>query len=216
MTTCLDPDDLVNSGRRSVRWYSSAPVAPCLVEDLLHRAVQAPSAHNRQPWRFAVLTDAWPKSRLAEAMAKALRRDRERDGDPADAIEADAQRSVRRIVESPAVIVVAASMVDMDRYPDARRTNAELVMAIQGTAMAVQNLLLAAHEEGLGACVICAPLFCPDEVLEALRLPSDWMPQCAVTLGRPAVVRPPRPRRPLGEVVVRIGDQSQGDLNHVG
>jgi len=38
---------------------------------------------------------------------------------------------------------------------------AERIMATQSVALAVQNLLLAAHDRGLGACWMCAPLFCP-------------------------------------------------------
>ena len=50
-------------------------------------------------------------------------------------------------------------------------------MAVQSTAMAVQNMLLLAHAEGLAACWMCAPLFCPDTVRAALDLPADWQPQ---------------------------------------
>jgi nitroreductase len=62
-------------------------------------------------------------------------------------------------------------------------------MAVQGTAMAVQNLLLAAHVAGLGACWMGAPLFCPDTVGETLDLPADWEPQALITLGWPAETR---------------------------
>ena len=67
--------------------------------------------------------------------------------------------------------------------------------------MAGQNLLLAAHALGLGACWMCAPLFCPDVVVDALRLPADWQPQGLVTLGWPAQTRS-RGRRPLDEVLL--------------
>jgi F420 biosynthesis protein FbiB-like protein len=77
-------------------------------------------------------------------------------------------------------------MADMDRYPDEKRSRNEYLMAVQSTAMAVQNLLLAAHAEGLGACWMCAPLFCPDVVSAELDLPADWQPQALITLGYPA------------------------------
>jgi F420 biosynthesis protein FbiB-like protein len=82
--------------------------------------------------------------------------------------------------------MVCLSMADMDRYPDERRAAAERLMAVQSTALAVQNLLLAAHEAGLGACWMCAPLFCPDVVSAELQLPADWEPQALVTIGYPA------------------------------
>jgi nitroreductase len=75
-------------------------------------------------------------------------------------------------------------------------------MAVQSVAMAVQNLLLAAHAEGLGACWMCAPLFCPDTVREAMGLPEDWEAQAVITLGYPASAGKSPVRRPLSEVVL--------------
>ena len=47
----------------------------------VHIAIWAPSAHNKQPWRFAVLQDACQKENLANAMGNKLRFDRTNDGD---------------------------------------------------------------------------------------------------------------------------------------
>ena len=92
-------------------------------------------------------------------------------------------------------------MEDMDRYPDDRRIAAERQMAVQGTAMAIQNMLIAAHGAGLGASVMCAPLFCPDTVRTALGLAKHWEPQALVTLGYPANRGKPFQRRALRELV---------------
>ena len=75
-------------------------------------------------------------------------------------------------------------------------------MAVQGVAMAGQNLLLAAHAAGLGACWICAPLFAPDVVFQVLELPEDWDPQGLVVLGWPAESPPERERMPLTKVTL--------------
>ena len=187
--------------RRSVRRYTAEPLAAEVVERLLAAAAWAPSAHNGQPWRFAVLTAAADRDRLARAMGERLRADRLADGEPAAVVEADAARSYARLTGAPVVVVVCLTLADMDRYPDLRRGNAERLMAVQSAAMAVQNLLLAAHAEGLGACWMCAPLFCPDSVQSALGVPADWEPQALVTLGWPAGRGKPASRRPLAEVV---------------
>ena len=188
--------------RRSIRRYTNEPVAPEVIERLLTAATWAPSAHNRQPWRFAVVTNDAARRRLAQAMGDRLRRDRLADGDSPDAIEADVARSFARITGAPVLIAVCLSMEAMDRYPDETRSTAEFLMAVQSTAMAVQNLLLAAHAEGLGACWMCAPLFCEDTVREALELPGGWRPQALVTMGHPASAGKPASRRGLGEVAV--------------
>ena len=189
------------SGRRSIRRYQPTPIPAEILDRLLEAARWAPSAHNRQPWRFAVVEAFSAKDRLAGAMGDRLRTDRRRDGDPTDAIEQDVARSHARIIGAAVVLVVALDMRDMDRYRDAVRQHAEHLMAVQSAAMATQNLLLAAHAEGLGACWMCAPLFCPEVVAEALALPSGWEPQALVTLGWPASAGKPPVRKSIGEMV---------------
>lgn len=189
------------AGRRSIRRYRPDAVPAAILDELLHAAINAPSAHNRQPWRFVVIEDREDKARLAEAMGRRLREDRLRDGDDPEAVAADATRSFERITGAPVVLVVATTLQDMDVYRDAARHDAEYLMAVQSTAMAVQNLLLAAHAAGLGACWMCAPLFCPDAVVAALELPADWRPQALVTVGYPAAPGKPWSRRPLADVV---------------
>ena len=173
-------------GRRSIRRYLPLPVARDVVDSLLEAATAAPSAHNRQPWRFLVIERPSAKQELVRVMAQRLRLDRTRDGDAPEDIEADVSRSVARITGAPIVIVVCLTMADMDRYSDERRARAEYLMAVQGTAMAAHNLLLAAHAAGLGACWMCAPLFCPEVVARCLDLPADWEPQGLITIGYPA------------------------------
>lgn len=196
-------DALLNllHARRSLRRYRPERPPRALLRRVLQAAIQAPSAHNRQPWRFVVLQEEEDRAGLARAMGERLRRDLQADGAPAAIIEADVGRSYERMTGAPALILLCLSMRDMDAYPDARRRAAERTMAVQGTAMAGQNLLLAAHALGLGACWMCAPLFCPEVVVEALDLPPDWQPQGLITLGWPAQTRS-RGRHPLDEVLL--------------
>jgi F420 biosynthesis protein FbiB-like protein len=193
------------STRRSIRRYRADPVGQAQLDRILLAATWAPSAHNRQPWRFVVIGDGAARAALATAMGERLRADRlSRGDDPAD-VAADVARSASRIIEAPALILACLSMRDMDVYPDEARARAEYLMAVQSVAMAVQNLLLAAHSEGLGACIMCAPLFCADAVRQVLQLPSDWEPQNLITLGSPSNAGRPRTRKPVVEMTLRIG-----------
>src|ERR1700730_2228829 len=185
--------------RRSVRRYTSEPVAAAVLEKLLRAAICAPSAHNSQPWRFAVMRTLGPKKRLARAMGERLRTDRTRDGDRIDLIESDIARSFARITGAPVVVIVCLTMEDADPYPDARRRSAEHQMAVQSTAMAMQNLQLAASAAGLGASIMCAPLSSPDIVSEVCELPSAWEPQGLLTIVYPANAGKPFMRRPLND-----------------
>jgi F420 biosynthesis protein FbiB-like protein len=187
--------------RRAIRRYQDKPVSREQIEQLLDLACWAPSAHNRQPWRFAVLTQPDDKARLAQAMGERLRQDRTADGDPPDDIERDVTRSYARITGAPVVIVVCLSMADMDVYPDHRRNHSEWVMAVQSVSMAAQNLWLAAHSRGLAMCWLCAPLFVPNRVRETLKLPADWEPLGLMTLGYPAEEKT-KIRNPLEDCVI--------------
>lgn len=182
--------------RRSIRRYLDRPVPREALYRLLEAARWAPSAHNRQPWRFAVLEDVARRASLAAAMGERFRADLLADGLAAEAVERQVQRSYERIAGAPVVIVFFVSLLDMDRYSDPARQDAERLMAVQSVALAAQNLLLQAHAEGLGACWMCAPLFCPDVVRAELSLPDDWIAQGLLTVGYPAETRQ-KDREPL-------------------
>ncbi|MCO5207473.1 MAG: nitroreductase family protein [Anaerolineae bacterium] len=198
MLNPADFDQLLQS-RRSIRRYTDEPLSRELIDRLLTAATWAPSAHNRQPWRFVVIDSAETKHRLAVAMGNQLRIDLSADTIASAMIESDIARSYARITGAPALILLCLTITDMDSYPDKKRRRKEWIMAVQSVAMAGQNLLLAAHAHGLGACWMCAPLFCPDVVRSALSLPIDWEPQGLITLGNPAQSRS-KTRRKLDDV----------------
>ena len=186
--------------RRSIRRFDGSAIPPEILQRVLEASTMAPSAHNRQPWRFVILAALEDKRSIANVLGEELREDRLADGDDPGQIERDVAQSVERITDAPVVVIACLSMEAMDDYPDERRKAAEYIMAVQGVAMAAQNLLLAAHAEGLGACWLCAPLFTKDEVREELNLPEGWDPQGLIILGYPAEAGKDRPRRPIEAV----------------
>lgn len=169
--------------RRSIRRYQPRPIEPALLEKLLEAATWAPSAHNRQPWRFCVVTGDAAKGALSARMGEQWRRDLGGDGADQALIERRVAISHARVTGAAALIIAALSMEAMDSYADAERNRAEWTMAVQSVALACQNLLLAAHHYGLGACWMCAPLFVPELVRDVLELPMAWQPQALITLG---------------------------------
>ena len=186
--------------RRSVRRFQSREVQSDVLEEILNTALSAPSAHNRQPWRFAVVQSAPRKARLAELMGLEFRRDLQKDGLAPAEIDTRLARSWERVLQAPALIVLCLDPADLDHYPDLTRNQAEQLMAVQSVAMAGSTLMLAAHACGLGSVWICAPLFTPQAVLLALDLPATWQPQGMLLTGYPDYLPPTRPRHPLAEV----------------
>jgi nitroreductase len=53
--------------RRSIRKYTAEPVSNADIKTLLEAAMAAPSASNRKPWHFVVVTERQALDRLAEA-----------------------------------------------------------------------------------------------------------------------------------------------------
>lgn len=190
-------------GRRSVRRYLDKDVPVDLVDRVLEAARWAPSPHGRQPWRFAVVTEGATKERLADAMGEEWRSNLQMDGQDAEIVEKRLEGSRRRLLDAPVLVLICLYLEDLDVYPDAARQESETTMAVQSLGAAAQNALLAAYEMGLDAGWMCAPLFCPEKVVEALGLDEKLVPHALITLGY-AEGDPPkrRGRRPLEDLIV--------------
>jgi coenzyme F420-0:L-glutamate ligase/coenzyme F420-1:gamma-L-glutamate ligase len=191
--------DLVNQ-RRSIRHFKPGRLARPQIERMLQAACQAPSAHNRQPWRFVLLEPGERREKLAQAMAERFRLDLQQDGIDPREIEARIERGRDRLVLPPLVVILCLTMQAMDSYPDARRQAAERLMAGQSLALAGGHWLLAAQAEGLGACWLCAPLFASDVVRRVLGLPDDWEAQGMLIIGEPDESGRSRSRLPPDQV----------------
>lgn len=187
-----------------MRRFKSEAVPDSVINDILTTATFAPSAHNRQPWRFCVVKDASSKIKLADAMAVEFECDLDKDGLSPERIQAQVIRSKERMTSAPVVIVINLDMSEMDVYPDKKRKRAEFRMAMQSVANAGLQLLLAAHAEGLGGVWICSPLFVQETVQEVLNLPDTWEPQGMFYLGYPDVIPDVRERKSLDEITTYI------------
>lgn len=194
-------------GRRSVRQYQPAPVPPALIEQVLEAARWAPSPHGRQPWRFVVLTRPESKERLAKAMGATWQQNLEMDQQPAEIVRLRLEKSHQRILQAPALILPCLYLEDLDRYPDKRRQQDETIMAIQSLGAAIQNMLLMAYDLGLDGGWMCAPLFCPEVVCQALDLDTRLLPHALITLGYAAADPKRRARLPLNALAVYLDEK---------
>ncbi|HET8562382.1 MAG TPA: nitroreductase family protein [Candidatus Binatia bacterium] len=199
--TTADLHDFLRS-RRSIRRFKPDPVPDSVIQNLLKTATYAPSAHNRQPWRFVVLKEVSVKAQLADAMARDFERDSLRDGLSREKIQPQLKRSKERITSAPAVILLCLEMSEMNAYPDEKRRKAEYSMAVQSVAAAGLQLLLAAHAEGLGGVWACWPLFAQETIQRALNLPESWEPQGIFFVGYPDEGPKARERKSLQEIAV--------------
>ena len=161
--------------RRSIRAFTQEEISDDEIEKILDAARWAPSAGNIQPWIFVVVRNPETKRRLSEAALNQF-----------------------FINEAPVVIVVCA---DQERSGMGYGSRGINLYCIQDTAAATQNILLAAHALGLGACWVGA--FNEEEVRHILRVPRGVRPVAIVPIGHPAEKPGVVFKRPLSEVVRR-------------
>lgn len=201
----IRPQDFASvvRGRRSVRRYQEREVPRRLIEEVLEAARWAPSPHGRQPWRFVVLTRYDLKERLADAMGVSWRENLAMDQEPDEVIDARLANSRHRLLHAPALIIPCLYLTELDQYPDAKRQEAETIMAIQSLGAAVENMLLAAWSLGLDSGWMCAPLFCPEVVCEVLELDSSLIPHALITVGYLGSEPRRREHRPIEALIAR-------------
>lgn len=201
MTNTIDFHTFLRT-RRSIRRFKPDAVPDSVIREILHTATFAPSAHNRQPWRFAVIGGSPNKTKLIDAMEAEFVKDLERDQLPPQEIEKRTRRSRQRISNAPVVVILCVDMSEMDDYPDTKRKKAEYVIATQSAANAGMQLLLAAHAEGLGGVWVCSPMFAQDTVKNSLDLPDAWEPQAMFLIGYPAEVPSLRERKHIKDISI--------------
>jgi nitroreductase len=165
----MEFNDLIEQ-RYSVRAYKADPVEPEKLQQVLEAARVAPSASNKQPYQFIVIHT---QGREAE-----LRRIYNKDW----------------FVQPPLVICVCAVTATAWH----RKYDGKDYSYVDAT-IALDHLILSAHNLGLGTCWIAA--FDPVPAREVLQLPDDVEPVMFTTLGYPADQFRPHQRKLLSDLV---------------
>jgi nitroreductase len=150
--------------RTSIRAYENRPVEDEKIEQLLRAAMAAPSACNKQPWRFVVIKNQQTLKTLSE------------------------QFSNMPMAEKAAVAIVVCG--DMEHtMPEEGQS-----YWIQDAAAATENILLAAHSLGLGAvwCGIYPRMERVASLKSLLKMPENIVPFSVIPMGYPAESRAPK------------------------
>lgn len=177
------------TARRSVRKYKETPVPRELLEELLDAACWAPSADNRQPWYFVALTGQEDIALLRETMervAEEIRPHLEEMFPRHPSVVRDTTLFLHSLGNAP-VYVLAFLQKDFGHRES----------MLESVAAAIQNLLLAAHEKGLGTCWINAATGAGyGPALRELFAPDKGEFVSLITLGYPEIVPKAPPRKP--------------------
>ncbi len=190
--------------RRSIRAFTDQPLDRETVQRLLQLARCAPSGANLQPGYFHVLTGA-PFEGLKQCLTRAIGSDRPQVSEYSyfpDPMAADLKARQRAAgfalyaalgIERRDLVGRRAQFDRNYRFFDAPVGIIVTIRRSMGSGcfmdlgMAIQTLLLATHDAGLGACGIGALANYADVVHDHLALPADHMVVCGIALGYPAV-----------------------------
>jgi len=144
--------------RVSVREFTGEKISQAQIDTLLRAAMAAPSAINKQPWAFIVVTDEAIIAKLGEALPYS------------------------RCSNKPAIAIIPCG--DLSKAIPGEMAN----FWINDVSAATENILLAAHAMGLGAVWtgLHPDMTRAKMVQEMLGLPEHIIPLCVVPVGVPA------------------------------
>ena len=188
--------------RRSIRKYKKDVIDRKDIESILQAGIYAPSAKNRQPWKYYVYTDE-KKEKLLDCMEKGLIREsgekkllpQSQYGLP------DAFHTLKIMREAPVLIMIENTNGTSPYLEiDSDRRVSEICDTLSIGA-SVQNILLTATELGYGTLWIANTCFAYPE-LETYINTTDQIIS-AVAVGYPDEAPGQRPRKKLEEIMVK-------------
>lgn len=138
--------------RRSIRAYQDTPISDRDLQEILEAGLYAPSAVNLQPWYFVVVRSQGQMEKLIQVMGQVSKRIepslKERFSKHPAVVE-ETTKFVRQLGGAPICILAFAFKPD---YPKTAQAIAQSVGA------AIENMLLAATDKGIGSCWLTAPV----------------------------------------------------------
>lgn len=186
--------------RRSIRKFQEKDVPVELLNKILDAGRVAPSAKNRQPWKYIVFGNEHKKE-LLKAMEEGLEREekgttsipKSRHGIP------DAKNTLRIMQEAPIIIVVLNTNA---KSPFLQIDNDERISEICDSlsiGASIQNMLLAAEEMGIGTLWIANTCFAYTELVTYLNTEEQLVG--AIAIGYANENPGQRPRKKMSEIV---------------
>ena len=191
--------DTINE-RRSIRKYRDKPVEKQLIADIIDAGRAAPSAKNRQPWKYIVFAGK-AKEEMLGKMAEGLSREENISASLPESKAGlpDARNTLRIIREAPVIILVLNTNGTSPFIPLSADDRITEICDTLSIGASIQNILLKAQECGLGTLWIANTCFAYKELTEYLDTESQLVG--AIAVGYPDESPVQRPRRPLDEIM---------------
>jgi len=169
----------VVESRRSIRKFTQDEIVEQVLIDGIKSAVLAPSAHNRQPWKFKIVTDE-EKNRIAAALMEKTKD-----------IEGHTGVHTAGIIKDAAKLVV----VFIDNQICENRD-----MDILSIGAAIENMILSLTDMGLGSVWIGNTNLISGEIKDILNVEYETV--SSIAIGVPDQSPKARPRKDLADVII--------------
>lgn len=182
-------------GRRSVRAFADKPVSEADIAAIIEAATWAPSPLHGQPWSFVVIKSAEAKAEVSRCCQEAKQ----------GVIDADGPSWVNKygfdfLDQAPVLIAVFFNPKKGGLGPYFNQPDG----AMQAASAAVQNMMLAAWERGLGS--LWLTFFDPALLAKALGAPENLELVGIIPLGTPAAESKAPPRKAAKVFIDRYGE----------
>ncbi len=186
------------SGRRSIRRFLDKPIPKSILEQILHAGTLAPSAKNRQPWRFVVAQRE--KQGMLEAMKRGI--DAEKQGKALLPHSVNylsgAEFTLKVMAQAPVTLFILNPQEKAYFQNSSMEENFYHSSNLQSIGAAIENMILAAQDLGLGSLWICDTVFAYDALLDWLGTEDQLV--AALSLGYTDENPSPRPRKTTEEL----------------
>jgi nitroreductase len=187
--------------RKSIRKFSGQDIPDKVIREIIESGIKAPSAKNRQPWKFIVVKGD-SKASMLEAFKQGLRREEHSDAllPESSCHLGDAKRSIEIMEQAPVVVFIVNIQGKglLEKITPEERIYE--TANIESIGAAIQNMLLEATERDIGSLWICNVFFAYQELRQWLNTEGDMA--AAVAFGYTMEQPEARPRKKFDDTVV--------------
>jgi len=187
--------------RRSIRKFSDKEVPDNVVKEIIESGTKAPSAKNRQPWKFIVVQGD-SKQEMISVFEKGLERETTSNNPllPNSSIHIKGTKYSLEIMKNAPVTIFVINTASKGLF--AELSNEEKVYEFadtQSISAAIENILIEATDRGLGTLWICDIFFAYKELHNWLNVEGEMV--AAISLGYPLETPKQRPRKKIDDVI---------------
>ena len=180
-------DDVIIN-RCSARCFTDETISDKQIQKILHSAILAPSAKNRQPWKFYILNDK-QKNNIAKMLY---------DWEKANPNERTSVKGTAEQIESSNKMII----IYTNKYKSKIKKHFYKKPDYISLGCAIENMSLQAVNLGLGSCILCDTLYIESEINEYLNI-QGYEQVCGFIVGKPIYNYPRKEKKKLEDLILK-------------